>query len=169
MIYKGSVRMMTENGVQFTIYKRGEIIGDSEALFESLRDSKAVAAESCILYILKIEDCKEIFRLYPQAYIKMKQDALKKKQQHTDRMEEAMRKRPMFWTQGGLKEDVAKKLTKLGINQATLMKSQGQQQNVSLHLNEQEFGIIVEETNELLDLDNLMLEKLEKMKVVSEK
>jgi CRP-like cAMP-binding protein len=72
MIYKGSVRMMTENGVQFIIYKRGEIIGDSEALFESLRDSKAVAAETCVLYILKIEDCKEIFGQHPQAYIKMK-------------------------------------------------------------------------------------------------
>lgn len=105
------------------IYKRGEIIGDSEALFESLRESKAVAAETCILYILKIEDCKEIFSQHPQAYIKMKQDALKKKQQHTEKMEEAMKKRPMFWTQSDLKEEVTKKLTKLGINHATLIKS----------------------------------------------
>ena len=40
-------------------------MGDQEALFDLLRDSKAVAAESCILYILKTEDCKEIFGLYP--------------------------------------------------------------------------------------------------------
>ncbi len=80
-----------------------------------------------------------------------------------------MKKRPMFWTQGDLKEEVTRKLTKLGINQATLIKSQGQQQSVSLHLNEQEFGIIVEETNELLDMDNLQIEKLEKMKALSER
>jgi chemotaxis signal transduction protein len=36
-------------------------------------------------------------------------------------------------------------------------------------LNEQEFGIIVEETNELLDIDNLQLESLEKVKQVAEK
>ena len=53
----------------------------------------------------------------------MKQDALKKKQQHTEKMEEAMKKRPMFWTQSDLKEEVTKKLTKLGINHATLIKS----------------------------------------------
>jgi len=56
----------------------------------------------------------------------MKQDALKKKQQHTEKMEEAMKKRPMFWTQGDLKDDVARKLTKLGINQLTLIKAEGQ-------------------------------------------
>ena len=53
----------------------------------------------------------------------MKQDALKKKQQHSEKMEEAMKKRPMFWTQSDLKEAVTKKLTKLGINHATLIKS----------------------------------------------
>ena len=61
------------------MYKQGDIVGDSEAIFGDLRDSKAVASESCVLYILKIEDCKEIFAAHPQAYIKMKQDALKKK------------------------------------------------------------------------------------------
>ena len=121
-IFKGSVRLVTENGVTFTAYKAGDIIGDSEALFGDLRDSKAVAAESCVLYILKIEDCKDIFDSHPQAYIKMKQAALKKKQINQEKMQEAMKKRPMFWTQGGLKEDVTKKLTKLGINQAMLMK-----------------------------------------------
>lgn len=116
MIFKGSVRLVTENGVTFTVFKQGDIIGDSEALFGNLREAKAVAAESCVLFILKIEDCKDIFSAHPQAYTKMKQRAIEKKQVNSVKMQEAMKKRPMFWTQGGLKEDVTKKLNKLGIN-----------------------------------------------------
>lgn len=48
-----------------SIFKAGDIIGDSEALFGDLRDAKAVAAESCVLYILKLEDCKDIFESHP--------------------------------------------------------------------------------------------------------
>lgn len=79
-------------------------------------------------------------------------------------MQEAMKKRPMFWTQGVLKEDVSKKLTKLGINQSKLSKQEVGHDTVNLQLNEQEFGIIVEETNELVDIDNLEQESLEKVK-----
>lgn len=38
-----------------------------------------------------------------------------------------------------------------------------------MQLNEQEFGIIVEETNELLDLDNLQIDKIEKIKTMQER
>lgn len=110
MIYKGSVKMMTENGVQFTVYKRGDIIGDSEALFEDMRDSKAVAAETCVLYILKLEDCKDIFAKYPSAYLKLKQDAKKKKHIHAEKILEARKKRPMFWMEGGLDDGLVSKL-----------------------------------------------------------
>lgn len=55
----------------------------------------------------------------------MKQDALKKKQMYTERMEDAIKKRPMFWAQGEIKEEVAKKLTKLGIKATNFAGSNG--------------------------------------------
>lgn len=43
MIFKGRVSLYAQNGYVFTSYSEGDLLGDSDALLDEVRDSKAVA------------------------------------------------------------------------------------------------------------------------------
>ena len=43
MIFKGRVSLYAQNGYVFTSYGEGDLLGDSDALLDEVRDSKAVA------------------------------------------------------------------------------------------------------------------------------
>ena len=60
-IYKGAVKLVAENGYKFITYQQGEILGDSDALLGLPRDSKATAMIPSTLYMLKMEECTELF------------------------------------------------------------------------------------------------------------
>lgn len=43
MIFKGRVSLYAQNGYTFITYSEGDLLGDSDALLEQVRDSKAIA------------------------------------------------------------------------------------------------------------------------------
>ena len=55
MIYEGRVKLFAQNGCSFMSYSAGKTVGDSDALLECTRDSKAQAAVDSTLYVIKME------------------------------------------------------------------------------------------------------------------
>lgn len=43
MIYRGRVSLYARNGYAFVHYSEGDLLGDSDALLDEVRDSKAIA------------------------------------------------------------------------------------------------------------------------------
>ena len=43
MIFKGRVALYAQNGYMFMQYSEGDLLGDSDAMLEEVRDSKAIA------------------------------------------------------------------------------------------------------------------------------
>ena len=55
MIYKGRVSLYAQNGYAFVSYGEGDLLGDSDALLDEVRDSKAIAQVNSTMYTLKME------------------------------------------------------------------------------------------------------------------
>lgn len=71
MIYKGQVSLFAQNGHVFITYGEGDLLGDSDALLNEVRDSKAVALSTCTLYTLKSEDLDRLSTMFPSMYRKL--------------------------------------------------------------------------------------------------
>lgn len=71
MIYKGRVSLYAQNGYVFTSYGEGDLLGDSDALLDEVRDSKAIAQVNSIMYTVKMEQLDELFSEHQQVQEKL--------------------------------------------------------------------------------------------------
>ena len=86
--------MVSKSGVTFIKYNQGDTIGESDSLLGLTRDCKAVAEESCILYIIQVDVCQEIFIKYPLEYEKLKDNAILKRELHKQKLKIVDKKAP---------------------------------------------------------------------------
>lgn len=100
MIYRGQVSLFAQNGHVFLTYGEGDLLGDSDALTNEVRDSKAVALTSCTMYTLKAEDLHRLSAEFPFMLRKLAKTAVQKRQKHKRRIAAIERKFPVFGIQG---------------------------------------------------------------------
>jgi len=58
--------MIAKNGRSFIEYKQGDTIGESDCLLGEPRDCKAMTASKCLLFMINVALCLEIFRQFPR-------------------------------------------------------------------------------------------------------
>ena len=96
MIFKGRVSNYAQNGYIFMTYVEGDLLGDSDALRDEVRDSKAIAQVNSILYTIKMEKLNELFVQYPEANGQMMRAADKKKQRHLRKIAAIEKRFPVY-------------------------------------------------------------------------
>jgi len=62
MIETGKIRLFAQNSFPFITYRQGETFGDSDALINEPRDSKAAAATNCVFYAIKMENWIDLLK-----------------------------------------------------------------------------------------------------------
>lgn len=95
-IFTGRVKLTAQNGYKFAQYGPGDILGDSDALLGLPRDAKAIAQVPSVLYMLKMEDCHQLFKQFPHMKLQMVADAEHKRKKHAKRIKAILRKFPEF-------------------------------------------------------------------------
>ena len=95
-IYKGQFKLTAENGNGIAKYSQGEILGDSDALLSLPRDCKATASIPSTLYMVKMEDCADLFVQFPHMKSQMMRDAELKRIKHAKKIAEIEKKSPIF-------------------------------------------------------------------------
>ena len=96
MIYKGRVSLYAQNGYVFMSYGEGDLLGDSDALLDEVRDSKAIAQINSVMYTVKMEQLDELFSQYQEAQEQMMRLALRKNAKHKKKIIAIEKKYPVF-------------------------------------------------------------------------
>ena len=96
MIYKGRVSLYAQNGYVFMSYGEGDLLGDSDALLDEVRDSKAIAQINSVMYTVKMEQLDELFAQYQEAQEQMMRLALRKNAKHKKKIIAIEKKYPVF-------------------------------------------------------------------------
>ena len=96
MIYKGRVSLYAQNGYAFVSYGEGDLLGDSDALLDEVRDSKAIAQGNSTMYTLKMEQLDELFAQYQDAQAQMRRLADRKRAKHKKKIAAIEKRYPVF-------------------------------------------------------------------------
>lgn len=96
MIYKGEVSLYAQNGYAFISYGEGDVLGDSDALLDEVRDSKAIAQDNCVMYSVKMEQLDEIFVMYQDSQKQMMRQAMRKRERHRKKIVAIEKRHPVF-------------------------------------------------------------------------
>ena len=71
-------------------------MGDSDALLDEVRDSKAIAQMNSVMYTVKMEQLDELFAQYQEAQEQMMRLALRKNAKHKKKIITIEKKYPVF-------------------------------------------------------------------------
>jgi len=95
-IKAGKVKLYTKNGQPFISYKEGQHFGHSDVIFKETRDGKAVAQTDSMLYSVHKDQLEELFEKFPEMKAILKEDARKKREDHTKKKSDAEKKSPFY-------------------------------------------------------------------------
>lgn len=88
--------MIAKSGKVFQKYGQGKTIGESDCFLGETRDCKAVAAEACVLFIVPMDQCLQLFERHSKVYEELQQQAGIKRHNHLQKIQKADEKMPNF-------------------------------------------------------------------------
>lgn len=83
-IVSGSIKLFTEQGYPFAKYSKGDMFGDSDALLDLPRDSKAITSTHVALKVLQTKDFETLIHDSADTCLKLILEARRKRDLHID-------------------------------------------------------------------------------------